>query len=163
MLFQSGVYTCTAYNDLGTLRSSVSLRVLHPPSCRLRKEFKKDDGDKNADRNKDGEDDDEKLVLRCHVTEGDPRNVTFFWYHDERLLRTGGGPSSSSDGGAVLSLSGKEEGDYACEPQNSVGAGQRYKHDIHNFFTIFGKQTRKVKYSNSNSIRQCVSVSSGAR
>ena len=34
---QAGSYTCTAYNDLGNLKSSVRLAVFYAPSCRLRK------------------------------------------------------------------------------------------------------------------------------
>ncbi len=104
----------------------MTLKVLHPPSCRLRKEFRQS-GEVKEDlvevaRKAGGDDDDdssgEVLLLRCDVTEAEPRkNITFSWYHDGRLLRAGGA--------AVLALPGSAEGSYSCEARNTVGAGPR--------------------------------------
>ncbi len=104
----------------------MELRILHPPSCRIRKEYGKVRGafSSSFSSSSGGETttkkaEEERLILRCHVTEADPiENITFFWFHDGLLLQGVGA-------GGVLALPGEAEGDYACEAQNSIGAGRR--------------------------------------
>ena len=42
--FQAGTYTCTAYNDLDKLKTSVQLKVFYKPNCRIRNQETRDGG-----------------------------------------------------------------------------------------------------------------------
>ena len=74
--FQAGTYTCTAYNDLDKLKTSVQLKVFYKPNCRIRNQETRDGG----------------LNLRCDV-DAFPQNVTYSWTHNDDLLPAADGPT----------------------------------------------------------------------
>ncbi len=82
---QSGTYVCTAYNDLGSLQAGLRLRVDFPPTCRLRKHVEKL-GSKNRGGDRGGGADN-RLVLRCDVTDASPNNnFSFAWFHNGKPM-----------------------------------------------------------------------------
>ena len=85
---QGGRYTCTAFNELGNIKAegerglsqlwylnylktfsfAAHLNVLFKPECTINKKVQ-----------------DQVLYLSCQV-EAFPPNVTYFWYHNEKLI-----------------------------------------------------------------------------
>ena len=118
--FQSGVYTCTARNALGSTSASTEVNILFRPVCRLRKEIK-DSRDVKATSQKSGDQQQQLTVLRCDIVEANPAgNVTFFWHHNGHRLKQEGGRA-----GNTLTLGDGSTGSYACEAENAAGLGRR--------------------------------------
>ena len=111
--FQSGTYTCTAYNDLGNLKSSISLSVTYRPSCRLRQE--KAPPSETTDPLLAS--DEQPTLIRCHASANPAHNISFNWYHNNKPL-----PSVTV---SVLRLSEGAQGSFACEARNEAGLGER--------------------------------------
>ena len=82
---EGGRYTCTAFNELGNIKAeggltfyliydiylssfAAHLNVLFKPECTINKKVQ-----------------DQVLYLSCQV-EAFPPNVTYFWYHNEKLI-----------------------------------------------------------------------------
>ena len=109
---QNGLYVCTAYNDLGSIKAVANLSVLYPPSCRLRKEI----------------DQDGRLHLLCEV-DSNPPNVTYHWHHNDQPLPHALGASlhyrkASVEGGQFQRNEGIV-GTFSCEARNVVGLGKK--------------------------------------
>ena len=111
--FQAGQYTCTAYNDLNSLKMSVNLHVYYKPSCRIRNEETIDGG----------------LNLRCDV-DAFPQNVTYIWTHNDQPIPASNGPTlyyrhansllkkaKQGDIEAVAAIFGT----FACQAENIAG------------------------------------------
>lgn len=108
----NGIYTCTAYNDLGSVNASVNLTVIYPPRCRLKKEVSGDG----------------RLHLVCEV-DANPSNVTYHWHHNDQPLPTAVGASlhfrkASVEDGQYQRSEGIV-GTFSCEARNAAGLGER--------------------------------------
>ena len=112
-VFKAGIYTCTAYNDLNSLKMSISLNVYYKPTCRIRNEETIDGG----------------LNLRCDV-DAFPQNVTYIWTHNDQPIPASNGPTLYYRHANSLLKKAKEGdvesiaaifGTFACQASNIAG------------------------------------------